>query len=409
VAAGACTSAAGTLLTRRTADQDWQPAAAKEPVSSRDRLLALPGLKATVEAPGVTLTLFGNLPQLSLFPGLESEVVLHDSKAYDLDLTLRTGRVVLTNAQKKGPARVWLRLPGESWQVVLAEPGDAAAVELYGRWPLGTTFTKEPGANGSPTQSAVLLVIKGQAEVTTDTHCLVLGAPPGPAALHWDSVSGAEAAPRVRKVLPPWADPKAAVPAQGATLDEVVGGYQEQLKAGKPAAAALEAVLDAAEKDKDKPRAALAATVAVLGLGALDQARVAELLADEHSADVREAAVLAARHWIGKSADREQLVYRHLTDRLGYSPREAEAVLQLLHSPFDPDQPETYEVLIRGLQSKRLAIRELSRWHLYRLTDVGKDIAYDAAAPEAERDKAVKAWEKLIPAGKLPAEKKGGS
>jgi hypothetical protein len=406
---GRCTSDAGTLLTRRAAGADWQPAAAKDAVYTRDQLMALPGVKAVVETPGVTLTLWGNVRQLSAFPGLESAVVLHDGRAFDLDFTVLTGRVLLTNAQKKGPARVWLRLPGgESWQVVIGEPGDQAAVEVYGRWPRGTSFVKDPKPGDEPTYAAVLLAIKGQTELTTEAHSYLLTAPPGPAVYSWDSAGGEEGGPRQRKALPPWADPKAAVPAEGKTLEDAVDLYQKNLKAFKSPQAAMAAVLDAADKEADKPKAAFLRDFAVAGLGALDQPRVAELLADPHSADVREAAVLAARHWIGKSADRDLLVYHHLTDRLGYTPREAETVMQLLHNPFDPDQPETYEVLIRGLDSKKLAVRELSRWHLYRLTPVGKDISYDAAAPDAERDKAVKAWQELIPAGKLPKEKKPG-
>ena len=80
-------------------------------------------------------------------------------------------------------------------------------------------------------------------------------------------------------------------------------------------------------------------------------------------------------------------------------------MLDLLHSPFDPDKPSTYEALIRLLQHSKLAVRELAHWHLVRLAPAGKEIAYDPAATEEERDKAVKAWKELIPEGQLPREK----
>ena len=48
---------------------------------------------------------------------------------------------------------------------------------------------------------------------------------------------------------------------------------------------------------------------------------------------------------------------------------------------------------------------DFRQMHLYRLTPVGKDVAYDPAGPEEERDKAVKAWRDLIPPGQLPKEK----
>ena len=86
-----CVSADGTLLSREPNGTDWKPVAKKVMVSSRDVLLALPGVQAVVETepPGIALTLFGGWPQLSPSPVLESEVALHDSRAYDLDFTLR--------------------------------------------------------------------------------------------------------------------------------------------------------------------------------------------------------------------------------------------------------------------------------------------------------------------------------
>jgi hypothetical protein len=85
---------------------------------------------------------------------------------------------------------------------------------------------------------------------------------------------------------------------------------------------------------------------------------------------------------------------------------QAETVMQLLHSPFAAEQPETYETLIAYLQHSQAAVRELARWHLYRLAPSGRDIKYDAAAPDAERAKAVEEWKKLIPRGQLPPKEK---
>jgi len=95
-----------------------------------------------------------------------------------------------------------------------------------------------------------------------------------------------------------------------------------------------------------------------------------------------------------------------LVDHSRLSAAQAETVLQLLHSPFAADQPETYEALIAYLGHSQLAVRELARWHLYRLAPAGRDIKYDAAADEAERTKAVEAWKKFIPRGELPPREK---
>jgi len=62
----------------------------------------------------------------------------------------------------------------------------------------------------------------------------------------------------------------------------------------------------------------------------------------------------------------------------------------------------TYEVLIGLLGHSKVAVREVARWHLVRLAPTGKKINFDAAAPEAQRQKAVEEWRALIPAGQLP-------
>ncbi len=404
-----CVSPDGALLSREPNGTDWKPVAKKVMVSSRDVLLALPGVQAVVESepPGVSLTLFGGWPRLSPSPVLASEVTLHDSRTYDLDFTLREGRVVLTNTKEKGTARVWVRLPGFAWQVTLAEPGTRVGLEIYGRWPRGVRFSKEPRPGEQPTKVLVLLMLKGQAQLQTDSHTYVLSVPPGPGLLTWDSVAGEASGPQSMKELPAWADPHVLVPAEGKAVEEVVRLYQAKLeKTGSPEEALTELV-EAAATEKDKLRAAEMREFAVLGYNALDALpRVAEALADPHSADLRDAAVLALRSWIGANAGRDQQLYHLLQDHLGYTDHQAEAVLDLLHSPFDADNPATYEALIHLMQHTKLAVRQLASWHLYRLAPAGRDILYDPAAPEDEREKAVKAWQALVPSGELPKEKK---
>jgi hypothetical protein len=406
---GKCASPDGTLLARESDGKDWRVVAQKEAVSSRDVLLALPGVRAEVdsEPPAVSLTLLGGMPQLSPSPVLGSQVVLHDSRAYDLDVTLREGRVLFTNVRDKGPARVWIRLPAFAWQLTLLEPGARVGMEVYGRWPLGVPFAKDPKPWDEPTKVVLLMMLKGKADLETESHVYELSAPPGPALMQWDSVAGEATGPQRLKELPTWADPNVPVSVEGKAVEEAADAYLAQLKKTGSPAAALQAALDAAAKEKDRPRAAMMSQFAVLGLGALDDApRVAEALADPHSADVRDAAVTALRMWIGAYPGRDLELYRLLQSQLGYTEREAETLLDLLHSPFDRDKPATYEALIRLLQHAKPAVRQLARWHLYRLAPVGKDIAFDPAGPDDEREKAVKAWRDLIPAGELPKEKK---
>jgi hypothetical protein len=400
VEAGKNLSAPGALLARPAVDRYWQAVEPQATVHSRDLLLALPGVKAVVEprAESVRLTLWGNLPEVSAFSGFESAVVLHDSRAFDLDFTLDRGRVVLTNAKARGPARVWVRLPGRAWQLTLAERGDEVALEVYGRWPRGVAFSKEARPGEGPTNVVNVEVLKGRVDLTTAGIAHSLTAPPGPAYFHWDSLAGADAGPQKLDKLPDWADPKAPRSTARLAAEQVAAAFLAGLKGRDPTTALLD-LLGQADRETDKTKAALQREFAVLGLAALDELpRVAEALADKHAA-VREAATVALRHWIGEAAGRDVALYHLLIDRLNYPEAQADTVLQLLHSPFQADQPEAFRTLLAYLRHDKLAVRSLALWHLRRLVPAGKSIAFDPAAPEAEREKGYAEWRKLIASG----------
>jgi hypothetical protein len=407
VSAGTSLSPTGTLLASERDGQGWTVVAAQESVSSRDLLLALPGIQAVVEPrpKSVALTLWGNLPELSPLPVLESVVVLHDSRAFDLDFTLVKGRVRIANRKGNGAAQVWVRLPGEAWQITLADPTAEVALEMYGRWPRGVPFQREPRPQDRPTQIVVLHVLKGQVDLKTDPQRMSLTAPPGPAYFAWDSVGGATEGPQRRDQLPPWVDPKAAS-AGAQTAAEVVKDYQARLKDKSPEAALLD-VLTAADKENDKERARISREFAVLGLAALDDlVHVADALADPQRAPVRAVAVIALRHWIGAAAGRDAQLFNVLVNRLDYRPAQAETVMQLLHSPFVEDQAETYATLIAYLRHEKLAIRELAWWHLSRLVPPDLAVPYNPAGTPAERDQSTTAWKKLLADGQLPPKPK---
>src|SRR5262249_41805228 len=171
----------------------------------------------------------------------------------------------------------------------------------------------------------------------------------------------------------------------------------------KPVDVALAELLEGARTEPKQAQASLRRQLAVYGFAALDDlSRLAEALADPEHAEVRDNAVAALRHWIGQGARNDQQLFEALTREKRSSPAQAETLLELLHSPFDADQPETYETLIAYLRHERTAIRELARWHLYRLVPAGKKIPYEAGASDAERARGVEEWRKLIPKGKLP-------
>jgi hypothetical protein len=400
-------SPVGSLLVNERPGQPWRTLGLRADIRSRDLLLALPGMQARLETSPrtVELTLWGNLPELSEFSGLQSAVILHDSRAFDLDVTLHRGRVLLTNRKDKGSARVWLRVEGAAFEVTLIDPGDTVCLGLNSFWPRGVPFTLAPQADEVPARTLNFLVVKGQVDVKAGGTQHSLSAPPGRASFHWDSVNGPEEGSRQRRQLDSWADPTRKPPPQAQPLLEAIESYQSTVKDKEPRTALFD-LLAASANQREPLRAKALAEFAVFSLAAInDIDRVMQALDDPRQSETRKLAVIALRHWIGDAAGRDERLYRFLMDRQSYSKAQAATVLQLLHSALPADEPDTYETLIAYLRHEKLAIRELAWWHLSRL--VPRDIAvpYDPAASAAERAKAYAAWKELIPSGSLPARK----
>jgi hypothetical protein len=407
VIAGKELAPTGSLLSSEQPGQPWRTLARDAAVYSRDLLLALPGMKARLEtAPsGVELTLWGNLPQLSDFSGLESAVILHDSRAFDADFTLHRGRVLVTNRKTSGSARVWVRVDGAAFQLTLAEPDDAVCLGLNSFWPRGVPFTPPPKPEESPVRTMNMLVVKGQVDVKVGGGLFSLSAPPGLAFFHWDSINGPDAAPRHRRELEAWANPDRKPTANAKAIQGTAARYQALIRDRDPHTA-LADLLAAAAKESDREKARAEAEFAVYGLAAInDIDRVMQALDDAGHAEARKAASVALRRWIGKDARRDRLLYHFLIERLSYSEAQSATVLQLLHTAFAPEEPVTYETLIAYLRHEKLAIRELAWRQLSHLVPEDIIVPYDPAASIDERKKACAAWKVLIPSGSIPSRK----
>jgi hypothetical protein len=158
----------------------------------------------------------------------------------------------------------------------------------------------------------------------------------------------------------------------------------------------IEGYFKLAAADKNQDRARMVRKVVVTSLTALDEVQtVVDLLNTSPKSDVRESAVIGLRHWIGVRGGRDDLLYKLLMEKLGYTKNEAGAVLEMLHSPFDREAVETYQTLIAFLKHRKQSIRELAHWHLIRLEPKGAEIPYSASGSEEERIKAMAAWTKL--------------
>jgi hypothetical protein len=392
-----CVSETATLVQRLPGDHTWQIVKQNQTLPAGDLLVGLPGAMLDSKNGAVRLALLADLDRNSPFPVHESAVRLQNSQGVDLAVTLDRGRVEFTNRKQTGAATIRLSVREESWDIQLGEPGARIGLELYGRWAPGVPFQKEPDAKHQPVASLLFLALQGHVLLKHANQEIALHAPPGPALVEWDSVTGQDASPQYLAQLPPWAANTGQVSPQAKMKKEVFERFR-QAAIAKGIDGALEEFLNS---DNEYDR-----TLAIFALAALDDlARLGKALREAKHPDVWQTGVLALRHWIGRGPGQDQILYRRLVEVGKYKPVHAETVLQLLHS-FGEDElasPETYQTLIDYLEHDQLAIRGLAYWHLYRLVPAGQEIGYDPLGSKEARSAAIAKWRKLLPPGKLPA------
>jgi hypothetical protein len=386
------------ILIRDGADKPWRFTKDKDALSPGAEIVG--GLGATIDsANGAVQARFsGNISGLSPFPILDTSLTLQSANGADLAFEMSRGRIDLTNRKKAGAATVKLTIRDKSGVVTLAEPGSRLVVEMYSRWPKGVPFTKTPKPTDAPALVLAFIAVKGEVHLKGKEHEFTLQGPPGPAMLILDGLM--DATPRVESLdkVPAWIDPN------DAELQKKAKTGVKQFREMAEKTSIGEALQKMAQSDEETAR-----RVAVILFGAIDDlgGLAAAVAAAKHQ-DVVENAIIVLRHWIGRSAGQDLKLYNELMEKGHFKPAEAELVLQLLHSFGDAalKKPETYEALIDFLDCDRMAVRALAHWHLERLVPAGRKIEFKATAAKEEREKAVKAWKELVPAGTVPGREK---
>jgi hypothetical protein len=367
-----------------------------------DLIVSLPGGTLVSKNGAVAVKALADFDGRSPLPILETAFSLADPAGADLDITLDRGRVDISNVKAEGAATVRVRFWDQVWKVELDSPNTRVSVELCGRWPPGTRFrpAADPARAPAPVASLVFVVLAGSASVDLGGVTFAVKAPPGPAELRWNSLTGTLPQPQKLEKLPDWADPAAGLSGDG----QKAAAASEKFRAARAAdpVKALDAFLASGELPEQ--RAALVACGGFDDLERLGKALVAAKTLDEW-----DFGVTVLRHWLGRGPGQEQRLFRTLTTARGYTDAEARIILQLLFgfSPKDLAAPETYEVLIDYLLHEKPAVRNLAMWHLVRLAPQGKAIPYKPDGTAADAQKAHAEWKKLIPRGQVPAPAKG--
>jgi uncharacterized protein (TIGR03000 family) len=395
VAVAKCVTEGGLLVRREGPEKPWRLVEDKEELFSGDLLVGGVGAALDSRNGAVRLVFQSDLDNSSPFPIVETAVILHADTDVDLDITLDRGRVDLRNQKSQGPARVRVRLQGKTGELVLTEPGARVAVEVYGRWPRGVRFTKDPKSNARPALACIALALKGETEVKTQLAHFLLKAPPGPALLITEGMEGDAAERQYLDQLPAWAT--AGADSERAKKIKANLVKFRELVRKQPIGEVLDQMVNSEDESVRRN--------AVNLMGALDELpRLGQALANAKHPDVWEHGVLALRHWIGRGPGQDLKLYNRMIDTGKYTRAQAATVLNLLHSFGEDDlaHPETYEALIRYMEDDNLAIRGLAYWHLSRLAPAGKKFGFNPLAPKDERERAVKQWRELIPEGKMP-------
>jgi hypothetical protein len=387
-----------TIFRRAKLGDEWKAVDKNEGLPAGELLIGLPGAALESANQAVRLDFLADMDRLSPFPIREAAVILRAHSKADLKLTLDRGRIDLTNTKKTGAAHVRVFVRNQFWDLTLSNPGSSVALELYGRWPAGSTFTPTPGPNDVPHADLIFLVTRGEVVLKHDEYEHVMSAPPGPALIEWDSITGQDESPRRLDKPPAWAEKKSGALAtkKKAILEQFRKHVLE-----KGLVPTLEEMI---QSEDEHVRA-----MAVVAMGAMDYLLpLAKALNESKHPDIWENAVEVMRMWIGRGPGQDQRLYQVLLKARGYTAVDAETLCQLLHSFGENElaQPATYEMLIDFLDHDKLGIRGLAYWHLVRLAPDGKAFGYHPGDPPAKREAAVAKWKKLIPRGKLPPKPK---
>ncbi len=389
---------------------DWKRLPGRDgDISSGRLLMSIPGVKNTVNlAKGAQLTLWGNLPEVTQQSHiLESIAEIHADDKLDLDMTLRRGRIVVATPKGAKAAHVRVRLEDPTQgkmdylDLLLEGPDSAVAID---RW---TSFDpKEPfypdrndNTRKGPKSTVVCVALTGSSILKVGDLTFALLPTMFVSKDSWDGVSNPSKLPV--QLLEWYSGMPALPPGDDGKRRNAV------LKANENLARNLQSkAIDTALAEMLRSPDPAARQLAVRGLSALDDLAgiIDEFNSESNAPDVRQACIQVLRNWIALDRDNDYKLNDLLREKYTIKSNVATRIMELLHF-LPPDRltlPKTYETLIEDLDSNSLMLRELSAWHLYALVNAGRNIAYSAVGPPAARAATVRAWQQLVPAGKLP-------
>lgn len=385
------TQDAPSLLAVRPPKSDtWTRARPGTRVSTGDALVSLPGYQSLVALDnGMQLLLWGNLPKPTVYPVMESSVLVNQNTDCDLDVTLRSGRILVSSKRPGGIGRFRVRFLKEVWDVTLDAPNTEVYVELWNFYDAGVSFKDPVG----PHAKVALLIMKGEAIVKVGYDTYRMRQPPGRAGYFWDNMGAVEFKPQTMSQIPAWLSRRPPQDKEGLAL----AALEKRLQGPEPLDTSLENVV----RDSDAPLRDLA----VLCMGAVDDVPgLLDALGSDRGADIRVGAITTLRNWMARDAGQDVRLDSAMEKKWGKG--QAAIAMELLHAYSAERLQDSglWESLIAYLTNDNLAIRELANVQLISIRpDLARTMpAYDLAGPPEQRQVAYREWKKRIPDGKLP-------
>ncbi len=407
LAVGKATQVNTLLVTRAADDARWVrlDPAGDGVVTAGDPVVCLPGYKAEVRLDsGVSVSLWGNVPELLPARLLESRVRFHAPVAkadgpgfeFDADLTLLAGRVYVTAG--KGGDRARVRVAGEVFDFTLPERAEVV-VELSRAYDPGAAFLR---GDGHPPRAEVkVAVVRGSARVEAPARGVKHDKVEAPASFAWDGKAPGRLA--------------------GPTPVEKANGYFDKFLLGpsEQGKGVQKALTEVATRLADKDRVQILMTelvteppapgrffhglVGIYGLAAVassadDLKPLVDVLTDESRGYDRVAVATALSAWLAGDPGNTAALGAVLDMKI---PAEgaADLVLRLLRGAVNPAAPDPAELdrLVDNLSHPSVAVRELALWNLINLVDpsaarvpgLTQDVGVGSGA---SHDRFVRAW-----------------
>jgi len=382
------------LVARGAEEKEWSRIAGGGDLRSSDRLVCLPGYRTKLKFDGgLTVELWGNLPELLGYRVLETAVTLHIApKGYDAEMTLHGGRVYF-NTNKPEGAKIRVRFGKEIWDIALADAKSEAVLEL--------THELAPGRPPeAPQATAFLTTITGTTKLSSRGKEL----PPIPPKqiVGWTSKTRMPEGPRAPN--PKAGEPDAAYFERSPVLPNEASARPMRAALDKfakllpPGKAVIDKLTETQQVEKPalNEETAAGSRFSLFAFAALGELpRIADAVNDSERGFCRMAAVVALRSALAAKPELEEALIKLAADKFRMEPAAAEKWVFRLRgfSPAERVDPEVIDAAIGGLSAPLVSERELNFFLLVNFVDpasrLNKDLMQFDAGETAERREAV--------------------